>query len=71
MGKHPYRTVCVALLGMLALVVGLLICGCFQAAAACYPTFAGTIAVCVSAVAAKSYGEHKVKAAAAAPEPTT
>lgn len=64
---HPYRTVCVALAGMGTLLLGLLICGRWQLAASCYPTFAGTVAVCVSAVAAKAYGEHKAKAQAGAP----
>lgn len=52
---------------MAALLLGLLICGRWQLAVSCYPTFAGTVGICVSAVAAKAYGEHKAKAQAGAP----
>lgn len=65
--NHPYRTVCVALVGMATLLLGLLICGRWPLAVSCYPTFAGSLGICVSAVAAKAYGEHKAKAHAGAP----
>jgi transketolase C-terminal domain/subunit len=62
MSKHPYRTVSVALAGMVSLLAGLAMAGHWPAAAGAYGTFAATVGLCVSAVAAKAYGEHKVKA---------
>lgn len=60
-----YRTVLVALVGIVSALGGLVIVAKWPAANAAYPAFCGAIGFCVGAVSAKSYGEHRENARAA------
>jgi uncharacterized membrane protein HdeD (DUF308 family) len=64
MKRSQWRTVIVALVGIVASLVGLLVVAHWPAANGAYPAFCGAVGFCVGAVSAKAFGEHKVN-----PEP--
>lgn len=56
---NQWRTVSVAVLGMLLLTAGLWLAGKYAGAVAVYPAFASGIGVVTGAVALKAWGQHK------------
>lgn len=61
-----WRTIGIAAGGMLALLLGLLICAHWPAALVAYPAFAGGVLGCVGAVAVKAAVQHRANAEVAA-----
>lgn len=61
---NQWRTVGVASWAILALGLGLWLCGLYPSAVSVYPAFAGGIGVCVAAVAAKAAKQHTENAKA-------
>lgn len=61
---NQWRTVSVAVLGMLLLLAGLWIAGDHPGAVSVYPSFAGGIGVVIGAVAVKAWGQHAANAKA-------
>lgn len=60
--RNQWRTVLVALAGIFAALVGLVITARWPQANAAYPAFCGAVGFCVGSVAAKSYGQAKAEA---------